>query len=65
MRNEGIKVLKSTNLRTPHSELTVGRKIMLRVGENLNVMVKKIGAAMKERDPSPFKSWPLRRPRRG
>src|SRR4030043_1144942 len=30
------------------------RKIMLRVGENLNVMVKKIGAAMKERDPKPI-----------
>ena len=27
---------------------------MLRVGENLNVMIKKIGAAMKERDPKPI-----------
>ena len=27
---------------------------MLRVGENLNVMVKKIGTAMKERDPKPI-----------
>ncbi len=27
---------------------------MIRVGENLNVMVKKIGAAMKERDPKPI-----------
>jgi 5-methyltetrahydrofolate corrinoid/iron sulfur protein methyltransferase len=27
---------------------------MLRVGENLNVMVKKIGAAMKEKDPKPI-----------
>src|SRR4030043_2110383 len=30
------------------------RKIMLRVGENLNVMVKKIGTAMKDRDPKPI-----------
>lgn len=28
---------------------------MLRIGENLNVMVKKIGAAMKERDPDPIR----------
>ena len=27
---------------------------MLRVGENLNVMVKKIGTAMKDRDPKPI-----------
>src|SRR4030066_965715 len=27
---------------------------MLRVGENLNVMVKKIGTAMKEKDPKPI-----------
>jgi len=27
---------------------------MLRIGENLNVMVKKIGTAMKERDPKPI-----------
>src|SRR5512136_3478355 len=27
---------------------------MLRVGENLNVMIKKIGAAMKEKDPKPI-----------
>ena len=27
---------------------------MLRIGENLNVMVKKIGAAMKDRDPKPI-----------
>ena len=27
---------------------------MIRIGENLNVMVKKIGAAMKERDPKPI-----------
>src|SRR4030042_3331 len=27
---------------------------MLRVGENLNVMIKKIGAAMKDRDPKPI-----------
>ena len=27
---------------------------MFRIGENLNVMVKKIGAAMKERDPKPI-----------
>jgi len=27
---------------------------MLRIGENLNVMVKKIGAAMKEKDPKPI-----------
>ncbi len=27
---------------------------MIRVGENLNVMVKKIGAAMKDRDPKPI-----------
>ena len=28
---------------------------MMRIGENLNVMVKKIGAAMKERDPKPIR----------
>src|SRR4030043_221105 len=28
--------------------------IMLRIGENLNVMVKKIGAAMKDKDPKPI-----------
>ncbi len=27
---------------------------MLRIGENLNVMVKKIGTAMKDRDPKPI-----------
>ena len=27
---------------------------MLRIGENLNVMVKKIGAAMKDKDPKPI-----------
>ena len=27
---------------------------MIRIGENLNVMVKKIGAAMMERDPKPI-----------
>ena len=30
------------------------RIVMLRVGENLNVMVKKIGTAMKDRDPKPI-----------
>jgi 5-methyltetrahydrofolate corrinoid/iron sulfur protein methyltransferase len=27
---------------------------MIRIGENLNVMVKKIGAAMQSRDPKPI-----------
>jgi 5-methyltetrahydrofolate corrinoid/iron sulfur protein methyltransferase len=30
------------------------RREMLRIGENLNVMVKKIGAAMKDKDPKPI-----------
>jgi 5-methyltetrahydrofolate corrinoid/iron sulfur protein methyltransferase len=32
---------------------------MLRIGENLNVMVKKIGAAMKDRDPKPIQELAL------
>jgi len=32
---------------------------MLRIGENLNVMVKKIGAAMKDRDPKPLQELAL------
>ena len=37
---------------------------MIRIGENLNVMVKKIGAAMKEGIPNPSRSWRSPRPRR-
>ena len=50
------KKIQRKNLRTPNSLLQTNyrRKIMLRVGENLNVMVKKIGTAMKERDPKPI-----------
>ncbi len=32
---------------------------MIRIGENLNVMVKKIGAAMKDRDPKPIQELAL------
>ena len=32
---------------------------MMRIGENLNVMVKKIGAAMKDRDPKPIQDMAI------
>jgi len=43
----------NTELLTPNF-LVLRRSDMLRIGENLNVMVKSIGAAMKDRDPKPI-----------
>jgi 5-methyltetrahydrofolate corrinoid/iron sulfur protein methyltransferase len=43
----------NTQLTTPNF-LILRRRDMLRIGENLNVMVKSIGAAMKDRDPKPI-----------
>jgi len=38
---------------------------MLRIGENLNVIVKRIGAAMKEKDPGPIQEMALAEAKKG
>jgi 5-methyltetrahydrofolate corrinoid/iron sulfur protein methyltransferase len=49
----------------PESEIIKGDDKMIRIGENLNVMIKRIGAAMKEKDPKPIQELALAEARAG